>query len=119
MTSQMRASYEMFGNFISIDAMKRQQNSLHWPYIGPCIYDENKTVAVIAESIVCAKRHKAYKFVLDSISVHGDTNFGLQDSWKLPIMSPSWFPPYMPILLLPIMFPVYIPMLFHRKVGVS
>jgi hypothetical protein len=67
MTSQMRASYELFGNFISIDAMKRQQNSYHWPYIGPCVYDENKTVAVIAESIVCAERHEAYKFVLGAI----------------------------------------------------
>ena len=66
-TPQMRANYERFGNFISIDAMKRQQNALHWPYIGPVVLDENKTVAVIAESIVLGERLDAYRFVLSSI----------------------------------------------------
>ena len=47
--------------------MKRQLNTLHWPYIAPVILDENKTVAVVAESIVCAERHKAYGFVLQSV----------------------------------------------------
>jgi hypothetical protein len=67
MTPQMRSNYELFGSFISIDAMKRQQNSLHWPYIAPVVLDERKTVAVIAESIVCGERLVAYEFVLRSI----------------------------------------------------
>ena len=66
-TPQMRANFERYGCFISIDAMKRQQNSLHWPYIGPVVLDESKTVAVIAESIVLGERMDAYHFVLDSI----------------------------------------------------
>jgi hypothetical protein len=66
-TPQMRSNFERYGNFISIDAMKRQQNSLHWPYIGPVVLDENKTVAVIAESIVLGERMDAYRFVLTSI----------------------------------------------------
>ena len=67
MTPQMRSAFELFGNFVSIDAMKRQQNSHHWPYIGPVVLDENKTVAVIAESIMTAERHVAYEFVLNAI----------------------------------------------------
>ena len=58
MTLQMRSHYEPFGNFISIDAMKRQLNSLNWPYIAPVILDKNKTIAVIAKSIICAERHR-------------------------------------------------------------
>ena len=50
-----------------IDAMKCQQNSLHWPYIAPCVLDENKTVAVVCESIVIEERLDAYKFVLKSL----------------------------------------------------
>jgi hypothetical protein len=67
MTPHMRANFELYGNFVSIDAMKRQQNALDWPYIGPVVLDDNKTVAVIAESIICAERLDAYNFVLQSI----------------------------------------------------
>ena len=63
----MQSAYELFGNYISINAMKCQQNILRWPYIGPVVLDESKTVAVIAEAIVCSERHDAYKFVLESI----------------------------------------------------
>ena len=67
MTPHMRSAFELYGNFISIDAMKRQQNCLHWPYIGPVILDEGKTIANIAESIVCMESLEAYEFVLQSI----------------------------------------------------
>ncbi len=45
----MRPAYELNGNFISIDATKRQQYHLHWPYIGPVFLDDSKTIAVSAE----------------------------------------------------------------------
>jgi hypothetical protein len=67
MTPQMRSNYELFGNFVSVDAMKRQLNNLHLPYIAPVILDEGKTVAVIAESIVCGERQDAYAFVLNAV----------------------------------------------------
>ncbi len=67
MTPQMRAAFKLFGNFVSIDAMKRQQNNIHWPYIAPVILDKSKTVAIVAESITTAERHKAYHFVVTSI----------------------------------------------------
>ncbi len=49
---QMQSNYKLFGSFISIDAMKRQQSSLHWSYITSLVLDKRKTIAVIAKSIV-------------------------------------------------------------------
>ena len=39
-TKIMRDAFVRFGKIISLDAMLRQYNSLHWPYIGPVILDE-------------------------------------------------------------------------------
>jgi hypothetical protein len=42
----MRADWEDFGETLFLDAMKRQLNSVHWPYFGPCVLDGDKRVAV-------------------------------------------------------------------------
>ena len=67
MTPQIQSAFELFGNYISIDAMTRQQNFLLWHYIGPVVLDESKTVAVIAKAIVCSEHNESYQFVLESI----------------------------------------------------
>jgi hypothetical protein len=59
-TAQMRADWEDFGHTIFLDAMKRQLNSIHWPYFGPCVLDAFKKVAVVAESICAQERIVAY-----------------------------------------------------------
>ena len=43
-TSDMRRNFEKYGNFISLDMMKRQQNDLRWSYFRPVVVDCNNTV---------------------------------------------------------------------------
>lgn len=64
-TSDMRRNFELYGNFISVDMMKRQQNNLEWPYFGPVVVDGNNSVRVIGEACVVGESHEAYEAVLD------------------------------------------------------
>jgi hypothetical protein len=41
-TPVMRADLEQYDGIIFLDAMKRQQNSVYWPYIGPVVIDGDK-----------------------------------------------------------------------------
>jgi hypothetical protein len=66
-TPVMRANLEQYGDILFLDAMKRQQNSVYWPYIGPVVIDSDKKVRVIAESIVCTERLESYQLVLESV----------------------------------------------------
>jgi hypothetical protein len=66
-TPVMRADLEQYGDVLFLDAMKRQQNLLYWPYIGPVVIDGDKKIRVIAESIVCTERLESYQFVLESV----------------------------------------------------
>jgi hypothetical protein len=66
-TSTMRADWEDYGNVLFLDAMKRQLNSVHWPYIGPCVLNSSKKVAVVAESICISERIDAYVWILRMI----------------------------------------------------
>jgi hypothetical protein len=59
-TFQMRLDWEDFGHTIFLDAMKRQLNSIHWPYFGPCVFDAFKKVRVVAESICVQERIVTY-----------------------------------------------------------
>ena len=43
-TSKMRLDFQKFGNFLSFDMMKRQQNNLNWPYFGPVVVDGSNKV---------------------------------------------------------------------------
>ena len=49
--------------------MKRKQNSIDWPYIGPVVVDGDDKMAVIAESIMCTERIKAYLWIIDQILI--------------------------------------------------
>jgi hypothetical protein len=63
-TATMRADWEDSGNAIFLDAMKRQLNTIHWPYIGPCILDGYRRVAVVCESICVAEKIMAYSWIM-------------------------------------------------------
>ena len=44
-TSDMRRIFECYGNFLSLDMMKRKQNDLRWPYFGTFVVDgSNRTL---------------------------------------------------------------------------
>ncbi|MGH7954861.1 MAG: hypothetical protein ACREOZ_02755 [Gloeomargaritales cyanobacterium] len=67
MTPAMRAAFERFGWFVCLDAMKRQLNQFHWPYVGPVVLDENRKVTVIAEAFVNSETLDQYAFIMKSI----------------------------------------------------
>jgi hypothetical protein len=67
MTPVMRRQFELYGDVLFLDCMKRTANSVNWPYIGPVVVDGDCRISMIAESIVCSERLEAYKFVLDSV----------------------------------------------------
>lgn len=66
-TPAMRRDVERYGDALFLDCMKRQQNSLHWPYIGPVLLDGDRMIRVGCEAIVCAEELGAYQFVVESM----------------------------------------------------
>ena len=70
MTPAMRSAFESFGECIFLDAMKRQQNSLHWPYIAMVVLDGDKKIFVACESISCAERIETYTWICDFVFTH-------------------------------------------------
>ena len=65
MTSTMRKNFELFGSFICVDAMKRDINTLIWPYMATTMYNEMNSVCVGCEGIVIGEREEAYNSMLD------------------------------------------------------
>ena len=64
-TKIMRDAFVRFGRIISLDAMLRQYNSLHWPYIGPVILDEEWQIVPVCEMLVISESHAAYAFAMN------------------------------------------------------
>ena len=70
MTPAMRAAFEAYGECLFLDAMKRQQNSLHWPYIAIVVLDGDKKIFVACESISCAERIETYAWICNFVFTH-------------------------------------------------
>lgn len=104
MTPWQRAAFEQYGDVVFLDCMKRKQNSIDWPYIGPVVLDGDNKMIVIVESICCSERLEAYEFVMNAAFrftprrprntvkvIYGDgimsdrllANLGIKDSCKL------------------------------------
>jgi hypothetical protein len=71
MTSVMRARWERYGDVLFLDAMKRQLNSLHWPYLSVVCLEGDKSIGVCVEGICCAERLDAYEWILRSMFTMG------------------------------------------------
>jgi hypothetical protein len=71
MTSVMRARWERYGDVLFLDAMKRQLNSLHWPYLSVVCLEGDKRIVVCVEGICCAERLDAYEWILRSMFAMG------------------------------------------------
>ena len=67
MTATMRRNWELFGDYICLDMMKRGLNTLLWPYVAVTLYDETGGLCLACEGIVCGERIDMYKFVVDFI----------------------------------------------------
>ena len=66
MTATMRSNFERFGSYLCLDAMKRELNTLNWPYFGISLYNELNSVCIGCESLMISERHDAYKFLINS-----------------------------------------------------
>ena len=66
-TAIMRDNFERFGGFVAIDAMKRELNTLLWPYMAITMYNELNMICLGCEAIVISERKEAYKALLNFI----------------------------------------------------
>ena len=66
MTPTMRCNFERFGSYISIDCMKRELNTMAWPYFAISLKNELNKICVGCEGLIISERKDAYKFLIDS-----------------------------------------------------
>lgn len=66
-TGVMRSSMEKFGNYIAMDAMRRELNDLHWCYMAVTILNDCNESQVVIECLAVGERHDVYKFMLESL----------------------------------------------------
>ena len=64
-TATMRRNFELFGDFIGMDMMKRGINTLLWPYFSVTMYDEMSKICIACEGILCGEREDMYQFACD------------------------------------------------------
>ncbi len=69
-TSTMRRNFELFGDFVGLDMMKRGINTLLWPYFSLAMYDEMKKVCIGCEGILCGEREDMYQFACNFMKSH-------------------------------------------------
>jgi hypothetical protein len=60
MTPVMRRMFELYGDVLFLDAMKRQLNSVYWPYFSIVLLDGFNKIALAAEAIGCVERVDTY-----------------------------------------------------------
>ena len=71
MTGEMKRAWFRYGDSLYLDSMKRQMNSLHWPYIGPVVLTSELNVQVVCECIIIEESLPAYAFVLNNLFKNG------------------------------------------------
>ena len=64
-TPAMHLNFHLLVKLIFLDSMKRKQNSIDWPYIGPVIVDGDDKLGVDTEAIMCTKRIEAYAWIMN------------------------------------------------------
>lgn len=66
-TAEMLQDFVHFGDFVSLDAMKRRYNTLLWPYLAICVYDSEGRVRVCGESLCVEESFAAYIWIMNTI----------------------------------------------------
>ena len=56
----MRRNYELFGDYVCFDMMKRNITTLGWPYTAIALYDENRQLCVCTEGFVSGEMIDIY-----------------------------------------------------------
>ena len=60
-----RRNFELFGNFIGLDMMKRGITTLFWSYFSVAMYDEMSKICIACEGILCGEWEDMYQFACD------------------------------------------------------
>jgi hypothetical protein len=76
----MREAWVPYGDVLFLDSMKRQMNKLHWPYIGPCVLDDELRVQPVCECLIKSESLDSYAFVLNAL-FEMETNRQKQTVW--------------------------------------
>ena len=66
-TATMKDNFDMFGGFLSIDAMKRGINKLLWPYMSITMFNELNSICVACEAIICSERDESYNAMIQFV----------------------------------------------------
>ena len=74
----MKRDVSRYGDIISLDAQKRQYNTLNWVYIAPCLKDNDMKVRVGAESLLVEESNEMYVWVLQAMA-EMETSFRLSN----------------------------------------
>jgi len=62
MTATMRKNFELFGDYLCFDMMKRGLNTLLWPYCAVTMFNEMNKMCIACEGILCGERDDMYSF---------------------------------------------------------
>lgn len=65
---EMRQDLLRFGDSLFLDSQKRQFNSMNWPYIAPCVKDQDMKVRVVCESICVEESTRMYSWVVKMLN---------------------------------------------------
>jgi len=62
-TATMRANFEKFGMYISLEMMKRGINTLLWPYVAVAMYNEFRKICICVEGFLVGELRSMYLFI--------------------------------------------------------
>ena len=71
-----RQALVRYGGVLFLGAIKRDYNEPGWPYIGPCVKDNERKVRVTAECICISDNHEMYNWII-GIMVEMEHQFSL------------------------------------------
>ena len=72
MTKAMRSNTHRFGHTVSIDALKRELNSLCWPYVAVTSLNDVNKVCILVEGVLVDESEESYKFLIDCLMKMGN-----------------------------------------------
>lgn len=66
-TTDMIRDFVRFGDFMSLDMMKRQYNTLYWPYSSACVLDDEERSRPVVECLCVEESSAAYVFMMQPL----------------------------------------------------
>jgi hypothetical protein len=76
MLPHMRTNLLRYGDVLFLDAMMKDFNEMHWPYIGPTVKDGEMKIRQVAECVAIGENLDVYQFVIESMA-------SMEKRWKL------------------------------------